>query len=101
LFLQSLTTHTVEAVYFFRITYGFFPHKMESLYRCNLVVRSSFCKIIVYRRLRGAYSRHHMGQYAPLKRRSTIIFHGSTSQKTILIIILAAVRTLNIKSSFV
>jgi hypothetical protein len=30
--------------------------------------------------------RHHQGwrQYAPLKRRSTIILHGSTSQKTIL-----------------
>jgi hypothetical protein len=32
-------------------------------------------------------------QYAPLKRRSTIILHGSTSHKTILNIILAAVRT--------
>jgi hypothetical protein len=32
-------------------------------------------------------------QYVPLKRRSTIILHGSTSQKTILNIILAAVRT--------
>jgi hypothetical protein len=37
-----------------------------------------------------------MRQYAPLKRRSTIILHGSTSQKTILNIILAAVRTLNL-----
>jgi hypothetical protein len=35
-------------------------------------------------------------QYAPLKRRSTIILHGSTSQKTILNIILAAVRTWNL-----
>jgi hypothetical protein len=33
------------------------------------------CKMIVDRRFRGAYS---------LKRRSTIILHGSTSQKTIL-----------------
>jgi hypothetical protein len=35
-------------------------------------------------------------QYAPLKRRSTIILHGSTSQKTILNIILAAVRSWNL-----
>jgi hypothetical protein len=35
-------------------------------------------------------------QYAPLKCRSTIILHGSTSQKTILNIILAAVRTWNL-----
>jgi hypothetical protein len=34
-------------------------------------------------------------QYAPLKRRSTIVLHGSTSQKTILNIILAAARTWN------
>jgi hypothetical protein len=33
--------------------------------------------------------------FAPLKRRSTIILHGSTTQK-ILNIILAAVRTLNL-----
>jgi hypothetical protein len=33
------------------------------------------------------------GYYAPLKRRSTIILHGSISQKTTLNIILAAVRT--------
>jgi hypothetical protein len=32
-------------------------------------------------------------QYAPLKRRSTIILHGSITQKTALNIILAAVRT--------
>jgi hypothetical protein len=32
-------------------------------------------------------------QYTPLKRRSTIILHGSISQKTTLNIILAAVRT--------
>jgi hypothetical protein len=31
--------------------------------------------------------------YAPLKRRSTIILHGSISQQTTLNIILAAVRT--------
>jgi hypothetical protein len=36
------------------------------------------CKIIVDRRFRGTYCLHH------LKRRSTIILHGSTSQKTIL-----------------
>jgi hypothetical protein len=35
-------------------------------------------------------------QYASLKCRSTIILHGSTSQKTILNIILAAVRTWNL-----
>jgi hypothetical protein len=35
--------------------------------------------------------------YVPLKRRSTIILHGSTSQKTNLNFILAAVRTWNIK----
>jgi hypothetical protein len=54
------------------------------------------CKMIVDRRSRGAYCLHHQGQYAPLKRRSTIILHGSTSQKTILNIILAAVRTWNL-----
>jgi hypothetical protein len=37
-------------------------------------------------------------QYAPLKRRSTIILHGSISQKTTLHIILAAVRTWNLTS---
>jgi hypothetical protein len=36
-------------------------------------------------------------QYAPLKRRSTIILHGSTTQKTSLNIILAAVRTWNLR----
>jgi hypothetical protein len=35
-------------------------------------------------------------QHVPLKRRSTIILHGSTSQKTILNFILAAVRTWNL-----
>jgi hypothetical protein len=35
-------------------------------------------------------------QYAPLKRRSTIILHGSITQKTALNIILAAVRTWNL-----
>jgi hypothetical protein len=35
-------------------------------------------------------------QYAPLKRRSTIILHGSISQKTTLNFILAAVRTCNL-----
>jgi hypothetical protein len=34
------------------------------------------CKIIADRCFRG------MGQHVPLKRRSTIILHGSTSQKT-------------------
>jgi hypothetical protein len=68
------------------------------------------CKMIVDRRFRGVYCLHHKGwgithpwwfphpwwwrQYAPLKRRSTIILHDSTSQKTILNIILAAVRNL-------
>jgi hypothetical protein len=41
------------------------------------------CKIIVDRRFRGAYYLHHQG----------VILHGSTSQKIILNIILAAVRT--------
>jgi hypothetical protein len=36
------------------------------------------CKMIVDRRSRGAYCLH------PLKRLSTIILYGSTSQKTIL-----------------
>jgi hypothetical protein len=34
-------------------------------------------------------------QHVPLKRRSTIILHGNTSQKTVLNFILTAVRTLN------
>jgi hypothetical protein len=38
-------------------------------------------------------------QYAPLKRRSTIILHGSITQKTALNIILAAVRTWNFSLS--
>jgi hypothetical protein len=46
------------------------------------------CKMIVDRRFRGAYCLHHQG--------SEIIIHGSTSQKTILNIILAAVRTWNL-----
>jgi hypothetical protein len=58
------------------------------------------CKIIVDRRFGGTDFLHHPGgcwrQYVPLKRRSAIILHGSTSQKTILNIILAAVRTLNL-----
>jgi hypothetical protein len=37
-------------------------------------------------------------QYAPLKRLSTIILHGSISQKTTLNIILAAVKTWNLTS---
>jgi hypothetical protein len=44
------------------------------------------CKMIVDRRFRGAYCLH----------RSTVILHGSISQKTILNIILAVVRTLNL-----
>jgi hypothetical protein len=58
------------------------------------------CKIIVDRRFRGAYCLHHhpwwWRKYVPLKRRSTIILDVSTSQKTILNIILAAVRTWNL-----
>jgi hypothetical protein len=38
-------------------------------------------KMIVDRRFRGVYS---WRQYAPLKRRSTIILHGSITQKTAL-----------------
>jgi hypothetical protein len=40
------------------------------------------------------------GEYVPLKRRSTIILHGSTSQKTNLNIILAAVRTWNLTQKY-
>jgi hypothetical protein len=47
------------------------------------------CKMIVDRRFRGAYCLHHQGVM-------TIILHGSTFQKTILNIILAAVRTRNL-----
>jgi hypothetical protein len=50
------------------------------------------CKMIVDRRFRGAYCHHHPGG-TPLNRRSTIILHGSISQKTTLNIILAAMRT--------
>jgi hypothetical protein len=46
------------------------------------------CKLIVDRRFRDAYCLHDG--------RSTIILHGSISQKTILNIILAAVRTWNL-----
>jgi hypothetical protein len=46
------------------------------------------CKMIVDRRFRGAYCHQH-----PLKHRAKIILHGSTTHKTALNIILAAVRT--------
>jgi hypothetical protein len=52
------------------------------------------CKIIVDRRFRGTCCLHHT--IVPLKRRSTIILHGSTYQKTILNFILTAVRTWNL-----
>jgi hypothetical protein len=62
------------------------------------------CKIIVDRRFKGTYClQHHpwwWRQYVPLKRRSTIILQGRTSQKTILNFILAAVRTWNLTSLF-
>jgi hypothetical protein len=55
------------------------------------------CKIIVYRRFRRAYCLHPhpwcWRQYAPLKRRSTIILHGITSQKTILNMFLSVMNT--------
>jgi hypothetical protein len=58
------------------------------------------CKLIVDRRFRGAYCLHDhpwwWRQYTPLKRRSTIILHGSITQKTTLNIIPAAVRTWNL-----
>jgi hypothetical protein len=54
-------------------------------------------KIIVGRRFRGTCCLHHQG---PLKRRSTIILHGSTSQKTNLNFILAAVRTWILTSTY-
>jgi hypothetical protein len=47
------------------------------------------CKMIVIR------DEWWWRQYAPLKRRSTIILHGSITQKTALNIILAAMRTWN------
>jgi hypothetical protein len=52
------------------------------------------CKMIVDRRFRWWWWR----QYAPLKRQSIIILHGSITQKTTLNIILAAVRTWNLKT---
>jgi hypothetical protein len=45
------------------------------------------CKIIVVRRFRGTCCLYHpwwWRQRVPMKRRSTVILHGSTSQKTIL-----------------
>jgi hypothetical protein len=64
------------------------------------------CKIIVNQRLRGTCCLHHQGSLmleadVPLKRRSTIILHGSTSQKKILNFILAAVRTWNLTISII
>jgi hypothetical protein len=73
------------------------------------------CKIIVDRRFRGMCCLHPQGlmyisvtlthpwwwrQYAPLKRWSTVILHGSTSQKTVLNIILTAVRTWNLTTLY-
>jgi hypothetical protein len=57
------------------------------------------CKIIFDQRFRGIYCLHHpcwWRQYVSLKCRLTIILYGSTSQKTILNIILAVVRTWNL-----
>jgi hypothetical protein len=51
------------------------------------------CKIIVDQRFRGAYCLHHPWSLI-------IILHGSTSQKTILNIILAAVKTWNLTKYF-
>jgi hypothetical protein len=53
------------------------------------------CKIIVDRRFRGTCCLHHQGF-----RSSTIILHGSISQKTTLNIILAAVRTWNLTKKY-
>jgi hypothetical protein len=59
-------------------------------------------KIIVVRRFSDTCCLHHQGSSLmieaaiPLKRQSTIILLGSTSQKTIMNFILAAVRTLNL-----
>jgi hypothetical protein len=52
----------------------------------NMMFRIVFCdllpcKMIVDRSFRGAHCHHN---HAPLKRRSTIILHGSTTQKTAL-----------------
>jgi hypothetical protein len=76
------------------------------------------CKIIVDRRFRGTCCLHHQGwtmyvlppssgmdhpwwwrQHVPLKRRSTIILHGSTSQKTILKVTINCFRTWGYKYS--
>jgi hypothetical protein len=48
------------------------------------------CRIISDRRFRGTCCFHHQGwdEHVPLKRRSTIILHGSISQKIILSIII-------------
>jgi len=75
-----------------------FPESLQSKGAARIYDRIIFrivfwdvlpCKIIVDRRFRGTCCLHHRS----LKRRSTIILHGSTSQKTILNFILAAVRT--------
>jgi hypothetical protein len=58
------------------------------------------CKMTVDRRFRVTHP-WWWRQYAPLKRRSTIILHGITSQKTTPNIILAAVRTWNLTNIFV
>jgi hypothetical protein len=83
--------------------------RFQVLTAASMMFRTVFwdvlpCKIIVDQHIRGAYCLHHQGcvnpwwwrQYAPLKHRSTIILHGSTSQKTILNFILTAMRTWNL-----
>jgi hypothetical protein len=67
--------------------------------KCELILNYLNCITLdVQNCLLCAYCLHPWWwrRYAPLKRRSTIILHGSTSQKTILNIILAAVRTWNL-----
>jgi hypothetical protein len=63
------------------------------------------CKMIVDRHFRGTCCLHHQGAFhrpyhVPMKRRLTIILHGSTSQKTNLNFILAAVRTWNLTRKY-
>jgi hypothetical protein len=59
----------------------------------GLYCRVKYCRPMFQRCVLGPW---WWRQYATLKRRSTIILHGSTTQKTTLNIILAAVRTWNL-----
>jgi hypothetical protein len=81
---------------------------VSGIYETLLIVKFRFvfwdvlsCKIIVDRRFRGTCCLHHQDdewwrQHVPLERQSTVILHGSTSQKTDLNFILTTVRTWNL-----